>query len=293
MTRVPISRDDIDFVRLDLSHHYFTVDCDFQCFIVVNASAEIPYQGTDIKVVFVGSWQFDSWAFLTKKEFPNDAGFNAYLVWDKTQVREGYNAPRFEVSDIDGSNSVSSLKGQPVNITGFSIADGGVLPVETIDKSYVSILPYAKGYKVSVGDTITDFVMHLMKIGSYDFSDSGNELVFSPVSAQCMFGSSFFRAPVGSDLPGNYLQFSPNYYRLVFVKGGTPESTTSGGTDIHGCCRGFNVHITYDSDTKVIDSLSADVDLVAVYPASNQSLSFYHYLNYTGRWNLEYLRSSI
>lgn len=127
--KVPISVENIAFERLNLSRHYLTVDCDFTCYIVLNPSGNIPSEGTDICALHTGAWQIDAWTFLTKKEFPNQAGFSACLVWDKTLVSGTAHAPQCVESDIDTANSVSSLKGQPVNIVGFSMASGEALPV--------------------------------------------------------------------------------------------------------------------------------------------------------------------
>lgn len=129
-TKVPIPVENVAFERLNLSRHYLTIDCDFTCFLVLNPSGSIPSEGTDICALHVGAWQIDAWTLLTKKDFPNQAGFSACLVWDKTLVVEGStSAPHVVESDIDTANSVSTLKGQPVNIVGFSMASGAALPV--------------------------------------------------------------------------------------------------------------------------------------------------------------------
>ena len=127
--KVPISTENLAYERLDLTRHYLTIDCDFTVYLVLNSSGAVPAEGTDICVLHTGSWQIDAWSLLTKKDFPNQAGFTAHLVWDKTLVKDGYNAPQAMESDIDTANSVSSLKGQPVNITGFSMPQGQTLPV--------------------------------------------------------------------------------------------------------------------------------------------------------------------
>lgn len=132
-TKVPISVENIAFERLNLSRHYLTIDCDFTCFLVLNPSGQIPSEGTDICALHVGAWQIDAWTLLTKKDFPNQAGFSACLVWDKTLVIEGStSAPQVVESDIDTANSVSTLKGQPVNITGFSMPVGESLPTSLV-----------------------------------------------------------------------------------------------------------------------------------------------------------------
>ena len=127
--KVPVPVENIAFERLDLSRHYLVVDCDFTCFLVLNPSGEVPVEGTDICALHTGAWQIDAWKLLTKKDFPNQAGFVACLVWDKTLISDSVRAPACVESDIDTANSVSSLKGQPVNITGFSMPSGEVLPV--------------------------------------------------------------------------------------------------------------------------------------------------------------------
>lgn len=132
-TKVPISVENIAFERLNLSRHYLTVDCDFTCFLVLNPSGQIPSEGTDICALHVGAWQIDAWTLLTKKDFPNQAGFSACLVWDKSLVVEGSTGvPHVVESDIDTANSVSTLKGQPVNITGFSMPSGESLPTSLV-----------------------------------------------------------------------------------------------------------------------------------------------------------------
>lgn len=135
MIEVPIRKENIDFIKLDLSRHYNVVDCDFSCYLVLNPSGDIPYKGTDIALLRVGSWQLDTWSFLTKKDFPNNAGFSACLVWDKTQVNDAQSAPTVKESDVDIANSVSNLKGQPVNITGFSMASGEGLPIQNAENN--------------------------------------------------------------------------------------------------------------------------------------------------------------
>lgn len=131
-TKVPISVENIAFERLNLSRHYLTIDCDFTCFLVLNPSGQIPSEGTDIAVFHVGAWQVNAWNFLTKKDFPNQAGFSACLVWDKTLVTDNARAPSAVESDIDTANSVSNLRGQPVNIVGFSMQSGESLPTSLV-----------------------------------------------------------------------------------------------------------------------------------------------------------------
>lgn len=140
MKYLPIKKDDLGFERLDLSRNYLQIDCDFICYIVLNPSGDVPLGGTDVCALHVGSWQIDCWSFLTDKFTKGTAGFSACLCWDKTLESGTAFRPQYAESDIDTANSISSLRGQPVNITGFSLADGLSLPVTTVDGQPINVV---------------------------------------------------------------------------------------------------------------------------------------------------------
>ena len=116
--KVPIFPENIAFERLNLSRHYLTVDCDFTCYLVLNPSGSIPSEGTDICALHVGAWQIDAWTLLTKKDFPNQAGFSACLVWDKTLVSDVSRRPLVVESDIETGKDEPSEIEKPVILTG-------------------------------------------------------------------------------------------------------------------------------------------------------------------------------
>lgn len=162
---------------------------------------------------------------MTKKDFPNQAGFTAHLVWDKTLVKDGYNAPQAMESDIDTANSVSSLKGQPVNITGFSMPQGETLPVsiwrnsvEVADSNPVPSSLIVNGLPAAPANPVPSS----MQIGSQVVSPS------NPVPSSMMVGGQFVT-------PANPMPSRPfvNGYPVSLVNP-APVVMMSGGQPISG-----------------------------------------------------------
>lgn len=253
--KVPISTENIAFERLDLSRHYLTVDCDFTCFLVLNPSGKVPVEGTDICALHTGAWQIDTWTLLTKKDFPNQAGFVACVVWDKTLISETVHAPQCVESDIDISNSVSTLKGQPVNITGFTMPVGDSLPVSLLfDRVIVShnhplpvIRPSAE-LRFKRGESL---IPHVAEFYAYDVHsiENGTVYAFHPNrfvltkgdDVLAFFYGKFSHTSNGScvkyfacNLPTFILEVSNEgniVSRLSFSLAGTPLYETGGVTD--------------------------------------------------------------